>query len=214
MIFNKMAIPYFRFLSTKLLLSALIVLTFVSCYNDHTPDKPKQEIPKALEENYSSFKGISKRGDGDLVESLYGELLSSDLDLKKLEDKIEELDISKKDTTALFDKFVAKNLSYFNSAERHLSDIKDSLIREKMRNLVALQLKKYHSRIEPHNQLLSLIHAKQIAISDLHNVLKIVRTLPVIDNYQQRNLPTTQSLDGYLRKQQETLLLADTLTKK
>ena len=140
--------------------------------------------------------------------------MTKDIDLKKLEDKIDELNKSKNDTTELFDKYDGKNQSYFSSADRHVVDIKDSLLRNKMRIIVTNQLSKYNSRIGKHNELLKIIDAKQMTISDLHNVLKIVRTLPLIDKYQKDNLTDTKSFEGYIKQQEKAIQLVDTLSKK
>jgi len=200
-------------MTTKIFISTILVLTLVSCDN-RQQDKPKQETPKALEDKSSSYEIVSKRSYDDLVESLYTELLTKDIDLKRLEDKIDELRKSKSDTTELFDNFIEKNQSYFSSADRHVSEIKDSLLRDKIKNLVAIQLTKYNSRIVRHNELLKLIETKQMTISDLHNVLKIVRTLPLIDKYQKDNIPNTKSFEGYIKQQETVIKLADTLAKK
>ena len=201
-------------MTTKIFISTILVLTFASCDNTRTQDKPKQETPQALEDKSSSYELVSKRGYDDLVESLYNELVTKDIDLKKLEDKIDELNKSKHDTTELFDKYDGKNQSYFSSADRHVVDIKDSLLRNKMRIIVTNQLSKYNSRIGKHNELLKIIDAKQMTISDLHNVLKIVRTLPLIDKYQNDNLTDTKSFEGYIKHQEKAIQLVDTLSKK
>jgi hypothetical protein len=206
-------------MTTKIFISTFLVLTLASCNNTRTQDNPKQEAPKqetpkALEDKSSSYEIVSKRSSDDLVESLYNELVSKDIELKKLEDKIDELNKSKNDTTELFDKFNGKNQSYFSSANGHVLDIKDSLLRDKIKNLVSTQLTKYNSRIARHNELLKIIEAKQITLSDLHNVLKIVRTLPLIDKYQKDNLPSIKSFEAYIKQQEETIQLVDTLSKK
>ena len=201
-------------MTTKIFISTILVLTFASCDNTRIQDNPKQETPKALEDKSSSYELVSKRGYDDLVESLYNELVTKDIDLKKLEDKIDELNKSKNDTTELFDKYDGKNQSYFSSADRHVVDIKDSLLRNKMRIIVTNQLSKYNSRIGKHNELLKIIDAKQMTISDLHNVLKIVRTLPLIDKYQKDNLTDTKSFEGYIKQQEKAIQLVDTLSKK
>ena len=194
--------------------TAILLVTLVSCSDNRTQDTPKQETPKALEDKSSSYEIVSKRGYDDLVESLYSELVNRDIALKRLEDKIDELNESKNDTTELFAKFNGKNQSYFNSVDRHVSNIKDSLLRDKMKSLVSAQLTKYNTRIARHDELLKIIEAKQMTISDLHNVLKIVRTLPLIDKYQRDNLPNTKPFEGYIKRQEETIHFADTLTKK
>ena len=186
----------------------LLVTTIVHKKNQ------KQETPKALEDKSSSYEIVSKRGYDDLVESLYNELVSKNIDLKKLEDKIDELNKSKDDSTNLFDKFNEKNQSYFSSANAHISEIKDSLLRDKMKVFISNNLTKYKSSVARHNDLLKIIDAKNLTISDLHNILKIVKALPLIEKYQSNNLPNTKSFEGYINQQDEAIKLADTLTKK
>jgi hypothetical protein len=199
---------------SKILISTIFVLALAACNNNRTEDKPKQETPKALEDKGSSYEIVSKRGYDDLVESLYSELVSKNIDLKKLEGKIDELNTSKKDTTNSFDKFNEKNQSYFSAANTHIGEIKDSLLREKMRNLIANNLTKYNARIAKHNELLKIIETKNVTIADLHNILKIVKTLPLIEKYQNENLPGTKALEGYIKQQDQTISFADTLSKK
>lgn len=188
-------------------------MTLASCNNTRTQDKPKQETPKALEDKTSSYELVSKRGYDDLVESLYSELVSKNIDLKKLENKIDDLNNSKNDTTNLFDKYNEKNQSYFNAANGHIAEIKDSLLRDKMRNLISKNLTRYNSTIVKHKDLLEIIETKNLTISDLHNILKIIKTLPLIQKYQHDNLPSIKPFEGYIKRQDETIKLADTLTK-
>jgi hypothetical protein len=201
-------------MTTKLFLSACIVVALASCNDNRTPNKPHQDTPKALEDKSSSHSIISKRGSYDLVESLYAELVNKDMDLKRFEEAFNELQQSKSDTTRLFDKYNKKNQEYFSSAGSHVLDIKDSVLREKMKNLVAHQLTKYNLKIAKHHELLQLMEEKQITLSDLRQVLMLVRTLPLIDNYQKDNLPGTASFEGYIKEQEEAIQLADPLTKK
>lgn len=192
----------------------IFVLTLASCNTNNMRDKPKPETPKALADKSSAYEIVSTRSYDDLVESLYKELVSKDSNLKKLNDIIDGLNASKSDSVELFYKFNAKNQSYFYSADKHVSLIKDSLVREKMKTMVAAQLRTYNSRIARHNELLKLIETKQLTISDLENVLKLMRTLPLIDKYQKDNLPGIKSLEGYVKRQDEAIQLADTLAKK
>lgn len=192
----------------------VLVFALVSCDSKYQDNKPEEEIPKALENKNASYDIFSKRGYNDLVESLYRELLDKDTGLKKLEDKIDDLNKSKNDTTKLFAKFNEKNQSYFSSADKHILLIKDSLLRDRIKNLIGAQLTKYNSGIARHNELLRIIESGQATISDLHIVLKIIKTLPLIDKYQKDNQPGTKSLEGYIEKQNEAIQLADTLSKE
>ena len=195
----------------KILVSIIFTWTIISCNNYRKQETPKPETPKALQEKSSSVELLSKRSFDDLVESLYTELISKDVDLKKLEDNIDDLKRSKNDSINLFDKFNEKNESYYNSANRHCEEIKDSTLRNKIRILVVKNLTNYNSSIAKHNELLKIIETKELTISDLHNILKIVKTLPVIDKYQKDNLPRTKTLEGYIKRQEETIKDADKL---
>lgn len=132
----------------------------------------------------------------------------------QLEEKIDDLNSSKSDSIEPFDKFNEKVQSYFRSTDRNVSEIKDSLLRDKMKLLVASSVIKYNSQIARHNELLKTIVAKEMTISDLHIVLKIVKALPFIEKYQKDNLPNTKQLEGFIKQQDQTINLADTLVKK
>ena len=166
-------------------------------------------------EDKSSFDIVSKGRHADnLLESLYKELVSKDAELKRLEVKIDDLNSSKQDSMELFEKFDSKIQSYFGSLDRNVSEIEDSLLRDKIKLLIAGSLAKYNSRITKHNELLKTLAINEIKMADLHTALKIVKTLPVIEKYQQDNLPTTRQLDGFIRQQNQAINLADTLIKK
>lgn len=187
----------------QLLFISFILIAILSC-NRHK-QQPQQNVPKALEEKKSAYSLISKRGSDDLVESLYSELADETPLLKKLEEDIDAINSSKEDSLKQFQKFDSKNNSYYNSAQNHTGLIQDSLLRERIRNLVQSSLSNYNSLTAPHNNILKSISSKETSISDLHVALKIIKTLPVIGKYQKDNLPNTKSLEGYSQQQTKTI---------
>jgi hypothetical protein len=195
----------------RILLPAIFLFAIYSCNNNRTREKPKQETPKAFEDKSSADVLISKRHDDDLVESLYSELVNKNNDLKKLEDKIDDLNKSRKDSTTSFEKFDGKNQDYYNSANTHILQIRDSLLREKMKLLVANRFNSYNTSVARYNELLKIINEKQITIADLHNMVKIVNTLPLLVKYQKDNLPDSNSLKGFIKQQDMTIKMIDTL---
>jgi hypothetical protein len=205
---------YYPYMKSNIFLSTILVLILASCNNNRTQEPPRPETPKALEDKSASYNIISKRGGVDLVESLYNELIDKDIELKKLEEQIDDLNNSKSDSIESFDEFNEKIKSYFNAANNHASTIEDSVLRGKMKFLLASNLKSYNAQVARHNELLEIISTKQMTIADLHNVLKIVKTLPLIKKYQKDNLPNTQSLEGFIKQQDKTLNLADTLVNR
>lgn len=185
-----------------------------SCDSSRTQETPQNETPKALEDKTPSSEIVSKRGYNDLIESLYEELVEKTPDLKELETQIDKLAGSKSDSLEQFSKYNGKNQSYYQSADSHVEQIKDTVIKEKMKLLIQTSLRKYGSFVSKHNDILKVIDKKTITLNDLHLVLKITRTLPLIEKYQKDNLPATKPLEGYSKKLNETTQYADSLSKK
>jgi hypothetical protein len=196
------------------IIPALILLAIISCKSPRIQERQQQETPKALEDKGISSDLISKRGSGDLVENLYQELEEKSPELKELENKLEYLSKTEPDSVETFDKYNGKNKSYYASAESHLTQIGDSVLREKMKKLIANSLTKYSSAVSRHNDLLKTIRENNLTLADLHIVLKITRTLPLIEKYQRDNLPAAKSLEDFSKQLDQTIMYLDTLTKK
>ena len=202
-------------MATKLFVFVSILLCLMSCNNDRAKNTPQQTTPKALEENsISSFDVSLTRGRANLVESLYSELVNKNADLKILEEQINDLAKSRSDSTSSFVEFNNKNQSYYDPAKDYANGIKDSLLRNKMKTLIANSLIKYNTSIAKHNQLLAILNTKDTALADLHTVLKLVKTLPLMEQYQHDYLPSVKPIEGYIIKQEKAIRHADSLSKQ
>ncbi|MGC4038226.1 MAG: hypothetical protein QM764_19845 [Chitinophagaceae bacterium] len=192
-----------------------IVLTIVSCSEHRTVDKPKQEMPKALEEKNSITDiALSKRTPDDLIEELYNELAEKDTDLKKLEQDIDDLNNSKNDSTSQFSKFNGKNQSYFDAANRHVFSITDSVLRDKINRLLGNNLRNYNAAIVKDSIALKEIQANDVELRDLHTALMIVKTLPLMEEYQKQHPAASKSLGGYVIRQDVVIKKMDVIVKK
>ena len=200
-------------MKASLIISFFLILVFYSCENMSTQDKQKSETPKALEDKSSSYEIISKRGYDNLVESLYKELTDKTPELKDLESQIKKLADGKSDSAALFNKFNAKNESYYNSAIKYTGLIKDTLLKEKISLLIQNSMSSYNSSTLKYKELVKSIDNKYSSLNDLHLILKITRTLPLMEKYQ-KDLPSTKSLEGYEKQLDRTIRYTDSLSKK
>lgn len=198
-----------------ILISTVILVTFVSCDNARKKEnqEQKQETPIAMQEE-ASFEIGSKRGYEDIIESLYKELAEKTPELKDLESKLDALSVGKSDSTEQYDKYNGKNQSYYNSADNHLNQINDSTLRKKMKSLISASLTKYNSKVYRHTELLKSIDKKAKTLNDLHEVLIITTTLPLVEKYQNNNLPTTKSINGYLRQLDKAVQIENSLLEK
>jgi len=198
-----------------ILISTVILMTFVSCDNSRIKEnqEQKQETPKALREE-KSYEIISKSGYDDIIESLYKELADKTPELKDLETKFNALSTSKSDSTKQYNKYNRKNKSYYNSADNHIKQINDSILRKKMRSLISSSLTKYNSKVYRHTELLKSIEKKTMTLDDLHEMLIIMTTLPLIEKYQNDNLPTTKSINGYSKQLDKVVQIENSLLEK
>ena len=198
----------------SIIISAFSLLVIASCGNASEKNNQPAPTPKALQDKTISMDVISKRSHEDLLNALYSDLLDTNPELKNLENEIESLEKSKPDSTESFNKYHAKNTEYFDAANEFAGIIKDSLLKEKIKLLIANSLTNYDASVSRHKELLKLIEAKTINLNDLHTVLKITRTLPLIEKYQKGYLPSTTPINGYIKQLDQTIKLADTLSKE
>lgn len=195
-------------------LTLFVLITVSACVNSPKPRPQEKDVPNALTQQDGSFAIVSKRGSDDLVESLYSELSDKTPALKDLEFKIGHVRTSKSDSIKAFNEFNGKNNAYYNSANNHLERFSDSVLKEKIRGLIAASANKYNAGIQPYNELLNSIDQKTIRLNDLHTILKITQTLPLIEEYQTSNKPAIRPVKGYSKKLDEAIQIADTLIKK
>ena len=172
------------------LLLPFIILLLISCSQKNPQTQQQNNVPKALEENKVDFSVVSKRYDNDIVQSLYAEFLKEDKDLSKFEDGIEKNNSDKPDSLEYFHSFVDKNTSYYSSADRYLSSIKDSVLKNRIKQILTESNNRFESGLAQHNNLIQQIEIKENQLSDLHFAVKIIKTLPVMERYQRENRPS------------------------
>ncbi len=190
-------------------------LLHFSCGDKDSQNTPANEVPKPLQDNASGYGSLSKRGyNEDLVTALYNERLEADTALKNLEEQITSLQEDKADSLAAFNKFDNKNKSYYESADSHAGLIKDSLLRSRILTTVVNSLIQYNQGTAAHTALLNRIASGEASLSDLHQALKVVHTLPLIKQYQKGSMPSTGPLAGFTNRLSKAVQTADTLLKK
>jgi hypothetical protein len=194
-----------------------VCIVFASCTQPPAPQQhetPKEETPKALKTETSGVSLGSRRGTDDLVESIYKELTDKSPALQQLEEDIKNLEESKGDSTSAFDAYNGKNAAYYLAAGSHLATIKDSALRDKMKQYINISQADYNSSTVQHKGLLNTIAAKEATLDDIHTVLKLMTTLRAVIHYQRANLPPTKPMEGLIKQYDNTTELADNLAKK
>jgi hypothetical protein len=196
------------------LLSTLIIFVLLTaCKNNTRQQNQQPEIPRALEEK-GSYGLVTKRGSDNVVEDLYNELVKKTPELKILESQIDNLNNGRNDSAEIFNTYNGKNTLYYNETNQMGGLIKDSSIKQKIKELIANSKTRYDAKIDGHAKLLDDIDTKFLTLYDLHTFLKIKRTLPIMEKYQNDNLPSIKPINTYGKQVDATLKLMDTLVKK
>lgn len=187
-------------------ISVVSVFLLFSCNNSKQENSGKNDIPKVLNNESSSIEIINKRGRNfDLVEELYNDQINKIAELQEIENRITQLKETQRDSTATFEKYDSKNQSYFHSADEYVEQISDSLLKKEMKAFINASLKQYNSNILKHSNLMKEMELKTMTLSDLHIVLKLTSTMPVIEKYQKENKPSTKPIEGYNKEIDKTI---------
>lgn len=199
----------------RIILVSIFILTFlVSCESGETKDiKPQQETPKALQDT----KSYSRSSDysNDLTEELYQELVQKNPALKKLEKDLDAFNTKRNNLHQIFQKYSSKSDSYYGSANYTATTITDSLLRNKMIELISASNTEYSiNKTKELNSLLMQISKDGATLHDRHSVLKIVLTLPIIEKYQDNHIPDKNEFKDVLKQQESLILQTDSLIPK
>ena len=191
-----------------------ILVLLVSCGGGQTENnKPtQQETPKALQDSKLEIKSYSRSG--DLTEELYQELVGKTPSLKKLEDDLDAFIPKPNDLKDKFNQYDSKSNSYYNSANYKATAISDSLLKKKIISLIMTSNNKYSAKTAELNMLLKQISKDGATLNDHHSVLKIVLTLPMIEKYQDDNMPNKKEFKDLINQQEKLIIQTDSLTPK
>lgn len=83
-----------------------------------------------------------------------------------------------------------------------------------METLIAESDTAYKTMTARHRRLMGQIKEKKLSVDDLHTVLKLTRTLPVIEQYQKGHLPGTEALQHILEEYEGMVRQEEKLVKQ
>ena len=195
----------------KYLLIALNISVFLfSCQGErgHINSSQVEETtttPEALQDDKISSSSF-KRYRGDIVNEIFNEEVEKDKGLQNIEARLEELRETKSDSLKNFKDFDDKNREYYMVAGNLIrTHIRDSTLKKHMLSVIEKSEQSYKQKIANHTRLTKLIDSNSITIGDLYMVLKIERTLPLMETYQNEHKPPTSPMVNYKKSQDEVI---------
>ena len=200
----------------KKILALFCLFILLSCANRNKTNSPGQSsVPEALQENKESKSlGYRKRGSEDLLEELYEEKVKSTPVLQVIEAMMDKLTENHNDSLEIYNDFTSKNMEYYNSAKRHVSSIKDSLLEREIKIVLERNISEYDNKMARLNSLVAILERKPGSIADRHTALKILISLEMMEEYQLRNMPLTKPLDAIIKNYDHLIQKMDSVISK
>lgn len=170
-----------------------LCLLISGCENESKPQEDKiiDEAIEIAESNYDSYSSGY-----DMVEKIYAEILKTDTALAQLEDSTNALLNKHHRLEKPFKSFDKKNNTYYTDAIGHLDNVNDSLLRQKYRALIMKSQANYVAQTQEINNIINDNELRRIKIKDLKIILKLTKTLPYIEKYQQKTKFNKDTLLG------------------
>jgi hypothetical protein len=201
----------------KKILAPLCLFMLLSCTTKKEKDIPPQtNVPKALQVNKDNKSiGFGKRSfDNDILEELYEEKLKTTPVLKEIEAMMNKLSQTRNDSLEVYNDFNSKNLQYYNSAERYLSRVKDSLLQSEIKIVLRRSIAEYDNKMSGLNNLVSILNKKPGSVDDRFIILKILISLAMIKEYQQGNIPSSKPVQAAIHDHDELIQKMDSVIRK
>ncbi len=135
-------------------------------------------------------------GSGNLVDELYDKAVDKSDALAAIEANIKKYHDKKVAAIKDFQKFDYYNTRFYTDANGKLSNIKDTTIREKAKKIITISETNYIAKVALFNNQIAAIEKKEALLNNLHELLKISITTPIIEKYQSTDLPNSNDLQG------------------
>lgn len=165
------------------------------------------EIP-ATPETVPAATSPTEGGGGDppsQVEILYRELMSQNPALKKLDDEINDLLPRTAEFQRELSQSEGKSRQYYDQVRQQLVTITDPELKKMVTAMVEKSNQQYAEKTA---QILSLLSAADQNLGDImehYKALKIMLTLPMIEEYQAKNMPDTKAIEQMIQEQKQML---------
>ncbi|MCT4582870.1 MAG: hypothetical protein N4A35_15770 [Flavobacteriales bacterium] len=178
----------------------LLAMGMLSCNQQRqTPAELERETPEAIEDQSDfGFSSSYKRDYENIVERLYNEAVEKNVEVGAIQESIDEVHQYYVDSLADYNKYIRINEEYWNTANRYIAEISDTTLRNSIKELFQEAEVTYCSSKEDLLYLNDQIALEKERLENQVQLLKLVVTLPMIQNYQVNEKPDTLQLKTIL----------------
>lgn len=200
----------------KFVIPVALALFFLSCScNSYNKNDKINETPRPLRDSeIRELSSISKRYNNDLLEELYQGLINENKDIEEIETLIDEGNTNKKDILEGYRFYQDRNDKYYLSVNTKVQDISDTALKSKLFSIIKSSSKNYELKSHNIESIIKQIESKSLSVKDYHATMKIILTIPLIENYQKVNLPNDSIHKALIKRQDIIINKINSLIKK
>jgi hypothetical protein len=145
------------------------------------------------------ISGTSKenRYDGgykDLVEELYAQAVKQDKNLESIEDGIQKFYKKKSEALEKYNSFSSYNNRYYTDAKSNAATIADAATKQKANDMISKSEATYKAKLSDWQNTITALNTSEKEMNDLHTLLQIKITIPMIEKYQSTDFPDNARL--------------------
>jgi hypothetical protein len=168
------------------------------------PPAEEPAVPTALQDPgaVQEIKGSLSRGgyDKDLVDALFADVLERDTALRSLMDALDDRRGAHGDSLENHRLFEQHNRAYYASALEHTAQLSDSVEREQQRALLRRSEERYAAAMAASRALDQHYDSVRVRTEELVVLIKLQRSLDLMERYQQRERPGDATLKAELQR--------------
>lgn len=186
----------------KILFASTLVL-LISC----TENKSENDdlVENAAENTTSSIPIKRLRNTQTMLDAIYYEKIKDNKNLQDLDKKFISLQEDSRKIKDLYNDIFSKSEEYYSDAEIQAKGIRDSVLRKEIINLVKNSSEKYDVKVKKIEDIKHQVTINYFKLYNFYNAFKIKTTLPEIEKYQNAHPLKTDSLNNFIKKQNQLL---------
>jgi len=193
----------------KKLINAAFIFLIVSCSDGKTDGT--QMVEKAAENTESDFPIKRLRNTQDILDGIYTEYIKNNKDMQSLDSKIADIQNDKHQIMKIYNDVIVNSENYYEIAEYRAKSIRDSGTKKEILSLLKNSEESYFLKTKRLNELKRKINQNYFEIYTWYDVFKIRKTLGEIEKYQNAHPLETDSLENFIRKQNDIINKLKTL---
>ncbi|ALR30397.1 hypothetical protein ATE47_07605 [Chryseobacterium sp. IHB B 17019] len=186
----------------KILLITTLFLLLFSC----TENKPENELIVENAVENAESKSYSRYSNGqNMIDAIYHEQIKDDENLKNLDERINTIQEDSRKVKDIYREILNKSAEYYSDAESEAKSMTDSILKKQTLELIKASAEKNYTKEKKFRDLILEINRNNELIYNQYSAFKIKRTLPEIEKYQNAHPLKTDSLNNFIKKQNQLL---------